>query len=154
MRTRPALLILSLIALGGSIGLTACSSTGTRKSSGSTTTTPAATADPLAGTAWKLESYEVPPSPTVHAAPGAIATLVFDTAGALGGSTGCNQFGGTYTIDGSRLSIGLGPMTQMACAAPEVNTQEAALVKLLAQVTGFAITGDRLTYRVGQRPGD
>ena len=104
-------------------------------------TTPA---DPLAGTSWKLASHQGPAGTTVPAAPKASAPLAFADEGIVGGSTGCNQFGGNYTVDSSKLSITLGPMTLMACAEPLVNAQEAALVQLLPQVSGFDQSADKL----------
>jgi len=142
MRTR---LTVSLLVLVGLAGLAGCGSTKTTTSSGGTTTPTAAPSGGLAGTAWNLASYQGPDTTTVPAAPKANATLAFDTAGGLSGSTGCNQFGGTYAVDGPKLSITLGPMTMMACAEPLITAQEAAVVKLLPQVTGFATAADQLT---------
>lgn len=38
--------------------------------------------------------------------------------GTVAGSTGCNRFTGTYTIDGDKLEIGRVATTRMACAPP------------------------------------
>jgi heat shock protein HslJ len=147
MRTKLALSVLVILGLAGSAGLAACSSTNTSGSSGGSTTPPTTAtpaADPLAGTAWKLNSFQGPDGAIVPAAPNSNATLDFDTAGGLGGSI-CNQFGGTYTVDGQKLSIQLGPMTQMACGDPRITAEETAVIKLLPQVTSFDAAGGKLT---------
>ena len=64
------------------------------------------------------------------------ATLVFGGDGSLSGSTGCNRISGTYTQDGSSLSITLGPMTKRACA-PGVAAQEAVILASLPRVVSF-----------------
>ena len=67
----------------------------------------------LAGTKWVLSSY-VADDEDVDAA--AVAALDFGADGTtLSGTTGCNSVGGTYTQDGSNLTIKLGPMTLVAC---------------------------------------
>src|SRR6478672_7888201 len=76
----------------------------------------------LAGTSWALSSYQGPDGNAgVPAVPDANAPLAFTTDGTVNGSTGCNQFSGSYTESGNSLSIELGPMTQIACANPLVN---------------------------------
>jgi heat shock protein HslJ len=80
----------------------------------------------------------------VPAAKGAVASLVFRPGGDLSGTTGCNSFGGSYTVQGAALHISLGPMTQMACLDPASTAQETALVQLLPTVRGHAVTGTAL----------
>jgi len=100
----------------------------------------------LAGTSWALSSYQGPgDNAAVPAVPDANAPLAFTTDGTVNGSTGCNQFSGSYTESGNALSIELGPMTQIACANPLVNAQESALVQLFGSVTGFDIEDGTLT---------
>lgn len=143
MRTR---LALSMVAVLGLVGMTSCGSNTTSTSSGGGSTAPTtAAADTLSGTAWTLASYQGPAGKAVPAAPKANATLAFDANGGLGGSTGCNQFRGTYTLDAQALAIQLGPMTQMACPGAVLTAQETAVVQLLPQVNGFSATADTLT---------
>jgi len=143
-----ALVVLGLVAIAG------CGSTTTTTGSNSsgttvpptsnrtgTSTTPAG----LSGTSWQLVSYQGTPNVTVPAAPAATATLAFGAGGALTGSTGCNQFGGTYTADATNLTITLGPMTLMGCTSPVLTAQQTALTQLLPKVTGYAATAEQLT---------
>lgn len=153
MRAR---ITMTLLALVGIAVLAACSSTSTTSTgSGSGTTsapatprgtTPGTTAPAgLPGTSWVLTGFAGPGSTAVPAAPGSSAPLDFRAAGVLNGSTGCNQFSGTYTADGAKLAITLGPMTQMACAGPLLSAQETAVTQLLPKVASFTATATELT---------
>ena len=61
----------------------------------------------------------------------------------LAGSTGCNQFAGTYTQDGDELTISLGPVTLTACTDPAVTAQETAILAHLPEVASFS-SGEQL----------
>jgi heat shock protein HslJ len=93
----------------------------------------------LAGTKWVISSY-VANDEDVDAA--AVAALDFGADGsALSGTTGCNAVGGTYTQDGSKLTIKLGPMTLVACTDDATTAQEQAIVDGLPRVATFTATG-------------
>jgi heat shock protein HslJ len=93
----------------------------------------------LAGTKWVLSSY-VANDEDVDAA--AVAALDFGADDStVNGTTGCNNFGGTYTQDGSKLTIALGPMTRVACADDATTAQEQAIVDGLPRVVSFTETG-------------
>jgi heat shock protein HslJ len=93
----------------------------------------------LAGTKWVLSSY-VEDDDDVEAA--AIAALDFGTdGGTLNGTTGCNNFGGTYTQNGSDLTIALGPMTLVACTDEATTAQEQAIVDGLPRTASFTSSG-------------
>lgn len=145
MRVRPRLAY-GLIVVAGLVALTACASSTTKNSpsGGGTTSPPTTPSAGLAGTAWVLSSYQGTNITTVPAAPSATAALAFDNDATVTGSTGCNSFSGRYASSGRSLSITLGPMTQMACASPIIQAQEAAVVQLLTRVDGYQATSDRL----------
>ena len=93
----------------------------------------------LAGTKWVLSSY-VADDEDVDAA--AVAALDFGAdRSTLSGTTGCNGFGGTYSQDGSTLSIELGPMTLVACTDDATTAQERAIVDGLPRVASFTASG-------------
>lgn len=93
----------------------------------------------LAGTKWVLSSYVVDDE-DVDAA--AVAALDFGADGStLNGATGCNGFGGTFSQDGSTLSIELGPMTRVACTDDATTAQERAIVEGLPRVASFTASG-------------
>jgi heat shock protein HslJ len=72
-------------------------------------------------------------------------TIQFNTDGTVGGSSGCNQYSGTYTASGSSLTIN-SPLasTMMMCAEP-VMVQESAYQAALATVKAYTVSGDKLT---------
>ena len=73
------------------------------------------------------------------------ATLEFgDDDTTLAGSTGCNQFSGTYTQSGSDLTITLGPVTLAACVDPGATAQEAAILAHLPDVVSYTADGQLL----------
>ena len=93
----------------------------------------------LAGTKWVLSSY-VADDEVVDAA--AVAALDFGADGtAVTGTTGCNNFGGTFTQDGGTLTIELGPMTRVACTDDATTAQENAITDGLSKVASFTSTG-------------
>ncbi|MGE5375849.1 MAG: META domain-containing protein [Bacteroidota bacterium] len=71
-------------------------------------------------------------------------TIQFSTDNTVSGSSGCNQYNGTYTASGSSLAIKLGASTMMACAQP-VMDQESAYQKALGDVKAYTVSGDKLT---------
>ena len=111
-------------------------------------TTTAPVTDALAGN-WVLVSYGDAMAPTEVPA-GVTVTAKFD-AGQLSGNNGCNSYTGTYTVDGSNLTITPGASTMMACQEPQ-STVEQAYMAALPLVTTFATAegGLTLTYGDGQ----
>jgi heat shock protein HslJ len=72
-------------------------------------------------------------------------TIQFGTDDTVSGSSGCNQYSGTYTASGSSLTINA-PLasTMMMCAEP-VMVQETAYQTALAGVKSYTVQGDKLT---------
>src|SRR4030095_2108881 len=72
-------------------------------------------------------------------------TIQFNTDGTVAGSSGCNQYNGTYTASGSSLNINT-PLasTMMMCAQP-IMVQESAYQAALGTVKAYTIKGDKLT---------
>lgn len=70
-------------------------------------------AETIAGVAWTL--VEVDGTTVDPAQMNRPATLLLDADGRASGSTGCNQFGGPYTIAGDEIRFGAIAMTRMAC---------------------------------------
>jgi heat shock protein HslJ len=101
----------------------------------------------LVGTTWVLTSYERRTGGMADAVADASASLTFRPAGTLAGSTGCNDFGGTYETSGTDLSIDIGPSTLKACPDPATTAQESAVMEALPAVASYAIDGEALTLR-------
>lgn len=107
---------------------------------GDTGEDPLAPAQPdLSGTSWQLESMlgETPIE-------GTTPTLEF-TDTELMGDTGCNQYTGTYELDGTAITVGELIQTEMACTEPEgVMDQEAAYLSTLASAASVSRTDGQL----------
>jgi len=67
--------------------------------------------------------------------------------GRLTGDTGCNSFGGTWSIDGDRLRLGGVGMTARACVDTDITAQEDAIARALSATKTASVDGDRLTIR-------
>lgn len=94
-----------------------------------------AAAAPLDGTSWTLATVG-----GAVAKPGGLLTF---EAGSVSGSTGCNNFAGTYEQDGGSLTITLGPLTAKAC--PGFEAQEQAVLDALPKTASFAQENGGLT---------
>ncbi len=86
---------------------------------------------------------------TVGGAPavaGSEATMLL-AGGKATGTTGCNRYNGTYTLNGTD-GIKFGPIasTMMACAGP-VMTQEQAFNAALTATTTYSVAGTTLTFK-------
>jgi heat shock protein HslJ len=90
----------------------------------------------LSGTSWTVTS--IGGQATVAKQP----TIVFGADGKVNGTTGCNNYNGTYTISGSSLTISPLATTLMACADPAVNAQETVFTAAFAGATSWAIGSD------------
>jgi heat shock protein HslJ len=129
-----------LVVILASIAVLAAACSSSSPSGGTVTSAPASaasSASTLAGTAWTLASYaDSAGNPVTATTPPQAGALVFGTDGTVTGSTGCNQFQGTYTQQGSALTITPGPTTLVACTGP-VALQETAMLQALPEVASF-----------------
>jgi heat shock protein HslJ len=104
-------------------------------------------ANPLAGTKWQMQDYANPAITTGMSTVllGAIPTIEFGEDDKVTGSGSCNDYQGTYTVDGESLTFGPLVATLMACSDPEdVMEQEAAFMAQLLSAAGYRIDGDQL----------
>src|SRR3970040_107324 len=72
------------------------------------------TSERLMSQGWTLQSM-VTGGAEVALEEGVTATIQFAEDGTYSGSGGCNNYSGTYTIDGSSISLGVAASTMMAC---------------------------------------
>ena len=118
---------LALVLLAPSLLLAAC------------TSTPDAETE-ITGVTWVADNIGGAP-----AVAGGEVTLIFNPDGRSGGKGGCNTYGAGYTRKGDALTFEQAMSTQMFCAPDALMAQEHAYLDLLAKVTGFERTGDKLT---------
>jgi heat shock protein HslJ len=110
----------------------------------------------LPGTAWLVEDI---------AGRGVIdraqTTVSFDTSGRVSGSTGCNRFTGSATVEGKALTFGPLANTRRACP-PALMDQEKQFLEAMASARGYSIDRNGLLHlddatgktllRLGKRP--
>lgn len=104
--------------------------------------TPVAPTATFEGTTWQLLAYADSSGQLSMALPNVETTAVFD-GGRVGGNAGCNNYNGSYTVDGQALTIQLGPTTMMACPEPTM-AQEQAFFTNLAAAASYVLVGDQL----------
>jgi heat shock protein HslJ len=103
--------------------------------------------DPLKGTSWQLMTLG-----GSALIPGSEINAFFEE-GQVGGSAGCNSYGGSYQVSGDKLTIGEIVQTEMACLDPPgVMEQEQEYLQLLGQARSFSIRGHelRITTSTGE----
>jgi putative lipoprotein len=97
----------------------------------------------LENTYWKLITL---PDHLVAAAPQQReAHFILNPANrSVSGSGGCNRLGGSYELNGDRISFRKVASTMMACVDPISMSTEARFLNALGRVTRWRITGQRL----------
>jgi heat shock protein HslJ len=123
LRLGGALIVLALVAA-------AC---GSDEDSGSGTVS-------LPGTGWSATEIADAPDLAGASAP----TLFFEEENSMNGSTGCNQYSGSYTVDADSLGLSVGPMTLVACPPPQDEIETAWLAAMTATDT-FSADAETLT---------
>jgi heat shock protein HslJ len=99
----------------------------------------------LDGLTWVLKSYgdAANPNPAIT---GHEPTLTFDKEKmTIGGNGGVNGYGGSYAVDGSKLTVSQIVQTLMASTNEALNIQENAFFKILRSAASFKIAGGQLT---------
>ncbi len=94
--------------------------------------------DPLNGTTWILTSIDnkLPIEKT--------SVTVEFTDGKIGGSSGCNSYGGSYEIKGEKITTDSIAMTLMACVDPGVMEQEQAFLGYIQDAQTFKLSEGQL----------
>ena len=92
---------------------------------------------------WKLTSYGPASSPT-PAVEDTEAGMTFNEDGTVAGNSGCNGFGGNYTVEGDQVPFSEIVSTLIACEEPLMSQEEAVLTVMADSVT-YSIDGDTLT---------
>lgn len=130
-RRRPMMAVTLLAAM--SVAITAC---------GGSSGAPSASA---LEHRWVLTSYGRASADRPAAARPAEMTMA--AGGKLSGDTGCNSFGGTWSVSGDTLRLGEVGMTLRACTDDDVTAQEEAVSRALSATKTVTVDGDRLTIR-------
>jgi heat shock protein HslJ len=95
---------------------------------------------------WLLVSYLDEEKGPSAVPPGSQVTLSFGDDGRLSGNAGCNDYGGTYQLDGGLLSVKDLAWTEKFCLSPPgVMDLEGKYLALLPESTRYNIDGNELT---------
>lgn len=99
--------------------------------------------------AWKLSSYgsgDVVSS----ALPDVEAGLTFSEDGTVTGTSGCNEFGGSYTVEGDQITFKEIVSTLKLCDT-SLMEQEEAMQQVLTETASYQIDGNTLTITNNDR---
>jgi putative lipoprotein len=92
----------------------------------------------LVGVRWVLDPWSVARL-GVEVPAGTIVDLRFDGDGRLGGTSGCNTYGGPYEAGSGSLSLGDIAVSAMACEEGSIMTLESAYLEAFASVSGWRV---------------
>lgn len=98
--------------------------------------------DELDGTSWTAQELQVDGTAT-RTAEGSVITATFEDD-VVAGIASCNNYFGSYAVDGDSITFGPIGTTLMACI-PEYLAQETAYLAALATANRYAVDGDTLT---------
>lgn len=101
----------------------------------------------LAGTAWDVISYNNGNQAVVSVIAGTELTATFDEEGTVAGSAGCNNYMGSYEVDGDQISIGPLASTRMMCPDEQVMEQEMQFLAAMESAATYSVEGSRLQFR-------
>jgi len=99
----------------------------------------------IQGVAWKLTQFGDPAGLTVaNGVPG--PAILFQSDGRITGSTVCNSFSGTYSLDNDRIQFGSLSASKNMCPTPDpaLLEQEQSVLMILEQADHFVLEADRL----------
>jgi heat shock protein HslJ len=98
--------------------------------------------NPLANTNWKLHGMNMNEVPLPHSN----ITISFGADGSLSGNSGCNDYGGSYTVNGDALSVGPLMGTGRLCG-DERDMQEQRYLAILQSAATFEMSRNQLIIR-------
>lgn len=104
----------------------------------------------LTGTTWVMTDYNNGQGGLVSALAEPPVTALFDGVGQVGGSGGCNGYGGSYEASDGMMTIGEIVSTLMACAEQGVTKQEQAYFAALENVAAYTISANTLELTDGE----
>lgn len=106
-------------------------------------TEPTTAQEPLTNTSWQLTA--IGDTNALLGATGNPVTLTFSADGQVGGTAGCNSYGGNYAIEGDTITFTEIVSTLIACSDAAVMAQEEQYLAALNSTEHFTLAGDQLT---------
>ncbi len=102
----------------------------------------------LAGSSWEATAFNNGSQAVIGVVEGTTLTVEFDKDGNLSGNAGCNNFTGTFQLDGDQITIGPLANTMMMCEDPQgVMDQETQFLAALQSAGNYLIEGNVLELR-------
>jgi heat shock protein HslJ len=103
---------------------------------------PSASSSPITGTVWQWTAMQetVPAHQSMVPDPENF-TITFNSDGTIDVKADCNMGGGTYTVEGSSLTISVGSMTMAYCGD---DSSDQIYLQSLANVSSYALEGSDL----------
>jgi heat shock protein HslJ len=102
----------------------------------------------LAGTGWYAVGYNNGKQAVVSILGGTTISAIFGKDGTLTGNAGCNDYNGTYTVNGNQITIGPLASTRKFCNDPEgIMDQETQYLAALGTAATYQIEGTTLELR-------
>ena len=98
--------------------------------------------NPLANTNWKLHGMNMNEVPL----PRSSITIRFGADGSLSGNSGCNDYSGSYTVNGDALSVGPLAGTGALCG-DDLDMQEQRYLAILQSAATFEMSRNLLIIR-------
>lgn len=99
----------------------------------------------LVNTSWQLVSFD-DVTPVVE---NSVVTITFDDTLHIAGSGGCNNYGGSYRINGNVIDFNEVISTFMACVDERITAQEGSFFFGLEKATTFEISATELVIYYG-----
>ena len=93
------------------------------------------------GVEWRLESFLPNAGPSLPVPDPTLHTVRFGADGAVAARADCNRCGGSYRLDGARMTIGPLACTLIACPLPSLGDQFSAA---LTSVSSYVQTQEEL----------
>ena len=97
----------------------------------------------LADSGWLLESFGEAGAETA-VIDGSSITLAFEGNGQAGGHSGCNSYGGSYSVKGNTINFGEISSTLIACEDQAITDQEQEYLESLRNAGRFTVAGNSM----------
>lgn len=110
--------------------------------------TPTPAGNPLAGTNWNIVQFNNGSNAVTTLLTNTHANANFGSGGQLSGNAGCNNFTGSYQVNGNNISVGQTASQSKLCTDPDgIMDQEHQILTALQSAATFTISGNQLEMR-------
>jgi heat shock protein HslJ len=104
----------------------------------------------LAGTTWRVVSYNNGKQAVVSVMAGTELTADFQENGNVGGKSGCNGYFGPFQTEGDQISVGPLAVTGKLCIDEAIMEQEMLFLQALESAATYRVEGSSLQLRTAE----